>query len=121
MRSFTVCFYKDKDGSKPLGTFIKSLETKLKAKVVANLTLLEEYGNLAREPLSSHLDDGIFELRTIEGHVIVRILYFFDNDRIIIATNGFVKKQQKTPRQEIELANARRKDYFLRMEAGTYE
>ena len=41
------------------------------AKLVANLHLLEEYGNLAREPLSKELEDGIFELRTIEGNDIV--------------------------------------------------
>lgn len=43
-------FYKENDGSKPLGDFIRSLDTKMKAKVVANLRLLEEYGNKAREP-----------------------------------------------------------------------
>lgn len=67
----------------------------MKAKVVANLQLLEEYGNFAREPLSKPLGDGIFEVRTIEGNDIVRIFYFFDEGRIIIATNGLVKKQQK--------------------------
>ena len=44
-------------------------------------------------------DDGIFELRSIEGNNIVRILYFFDKGRIIIATNGFMKKTQKTPKK----------------------
>ena len=121
MARFKVDFYREEDGSKPLGVFIRSLDMKMKAKVVANLHLLEEYGNQAREPLSKMLDDGIFEIRTIEGNDIVRVLYFFDNDRIIIATNGFVKKQQKTPRNEIELAKRRRADYLRRKEAGTYE
>ena len=76
---------------------------------------------MAREPLSKDLGDGIFELRTIEGNDIVRVLYFFDKERIIIATNGFVKKQKKTPRSEIELAKDRRTDYHRRKEAGTYE
>ena len=121
MSKFSVDFYKETDGSKPLGEFVKTLGVKMKAKVVANLHLLEEYGNLAREPLSKELEDGIFELRTIEGSDIVRILYFFDKGKIIIATNGFVKKQQKTPRNEIELAKKRRADYHKRKEAGTYE
>lgn len=121
MERFKVDFYKEADGSKPLGTFIKSLDLKMKAKVVANLHLLEEYGNLAREPLSKELDDGIFEIRTIEGNDIVRILYFFDKGRIIIATNGFVKKQTKTPQKDVDLAKKRRSDYFNRKEAGTYE
>ena len=60
--AFSVIFYKDVDGTKPVGLFIRGLDLKMKAKVVANLNLLEEYGNLAREPLSKELDDGIFEL-----------------------------------------------------------
>ena len=84
-------------------------------------TRLEEYGNQAREPLSKHLEDVIFEVRTIEGSDIIRILYFFDSGRIIIATNGFVKKQQKTPKNEIDLAKKRRDSYFKRKKTGTYE
>ena len=121
MPTFEVDFYRKPDGTKPLGLFVKSLDTKMKAKVVANLHLLEEYGNLAREPLSKPLGDGIFEIRTIVGNDIVRILYFFDNERIIIATNGFVKKTQNTPISEIVLAQKRREDYFRRKENGTYE
>lgn len=57
------------------------------------------------------------ELRTILGNNIVRILYFFDEDEIIIATNGFVKKQQKTPRSGILLAKQRRTIYLTRKES----
>lgn len=119
--NFSVDFYRETDGSKPVGIFIRSLNIKIKAKIVANLHLLEEYGNLAREPLSKEIEDGIFELRTIVGNDLVRILYFFDMNRIIIATNGFIKKQQKTPRSEIDLAKLRRADYHRRKEAGIYE
>lgn len=86
----------------------------MKAKVVADLHLLEEYGNMAREPLSKHLEDGIFEVRSKVGSDIVRILYFFDGKRIIIVTNGFVKKQSKTSRSEIELAKKRRNVHLAR-------
>ena len=51
LSGFQVNFYRDIDGSKPVGLFIRTLDVKMKAKVVANLHLLEEYGNLAREPL----------------------------------------------------------------------
>ena len=58
MSDFKVDFYREVDGTKPLGEFIKGLDLKMKAKVVANLHVLEEYGNLAREPLSKELEDG---------------------------------------------------------------
>ena len=121
MSNFRVDFYRKPDGTKPVCEFFKSLDLKMKAKVIANLHILEEYGNLAREPLSKELDDGIFELRTIEGNNIVRTMYFFDKGKIIIVTNGFVKKQKKTPKSEIELAKQCRLDYHRRKEAGTYE
>lgn len=110
---FSINFYREANGNKPVGEFIKSLPLKLRAKVVADLHMLEEYGNLAREPLSKFLDDGIFEMRSQCGNDIVRILYFFDQDQIIIATNGYIKKQDKTPASEIELAKARRIIYYL--------
>lgn len=116
MNRFKVDFYRDEDGTKPVGQFIRSLPLKMKAKVVGDLHLLEEYGNAAREPLSKHLEDGIFELRSKAGSDIVRILYFFEGNRIIIATNGFVKKRQKTPRSEIELAKERRSSHLSRRE-----
>ena len=62
MEKFRAMFYKEEDGTKPLGVFIKSLRKELKAKVVADLHLLEEFGNLAREPLSKELEDGILNL-----------------------------------------------------------
>ena len=64
--------------------------------------------------MSKHHEDGIFEVRSKVGSDIVRILYFFDGNRIIIATNGFVKRQSKTPRSEIELAKKRRNVHLAR-------
>lgn len=113
---FSVNFYREDDGSKPVGQFIRSLDVKMKAKVVSDLHRLEMLGNEARAPLSKHLEDDIFELRSVFGNDIVRILYFFDGDQIIIATNGFVKKQQKTPRSEIQLAKKREAIYLKRKE-----
>ena len=121
MDRFKVDFYKDINGNKPVSVFIKSLDIKMKAKVISDLHLLEEYGTQAREPLSKPLGDGFFEVRTSQGNNIVRIIYFFDKNRVIIATNGFAKKRQKTPRSEITLAKRLRDDYYFRKENGTYE
>ena len=111
---FSVDFYREEDGSKPVGDFIRTLDVKMKANVVSDLHRLETLGNEARSPLNKYLEDDIFELRTILGNNIVRILYFFDEGETIIATNGFIKKQQKTPRSEILLAKQRRTIYLKR-------
>jgi len=108
----TVEFYKTEAGVKPAGDFIRSIEdVKLRAKVVRSLKLLETYGAELREPDSKALGDGIFELRTIQSDNIARCLYFFFVGNKIIVTNGFIKKQQKTPPEEIALAKKYKADY----------
>ena len=102
--NWIVEFYETKAGEKPSLDFINTLEVKLKAKVFRDLGLLENKGNELRLPYSQHLDDGIFELRTIQGNNIVRHLYFFIIEKKIIITHGFRKKTQKTPLREIEKA-----------------
>ena len=83
--------------------------------MVGLLELLEEKGNQLREPYSKHLDDGIFEIRCKVGNNITRVLYFFYYEGKIVLTNGFVKKTQKTPPEQIEMAKEFRADYQERM------
>lgn len=78
------------------------------------IDILEQYGNQLREPYSKSLDDGIFELRAKVGSDISRVLYFFYYEGRIILTNGFVKKTQKTPQNEIALAKKYIRDFLAR-------
>ena len=57
---------------------------------------------------------GIFELRTKQGSDITRVLYFFVVGKKAILTNGFIKKSQKTPKAEKELAKKYKADYERR-------
>ena len=52
------------------------------------------------------------------GNNIFRILGFMDGKELIVITNGFQKKTQKTPKKEIELAEKRVKDYLRRKRNG---
>nr|WP_256324808.1 type II toxin-antitoxin system RelE/ParE family toxin [Succiniclasticum ruminis] len=112
---FTVVLYETEDGKTPVEDWMDSLEPKMRAKLIAMLLLLEEKGNALRKPYTESLGDGIFELRAIQGNNISRALFFFYFNQRIIVTNGFIKKQQKTPANEIQLAKERRLD-FLRQE-----
>lgn len=114
MNKFIVELYANEDGTEPVTDFIHSLPEKMIAKILKEIELLSAYGNELREPYSSHLEDGIFELRAKQVNNISRVLYFFVIGRTIILTNGFVKKTQKTPKSEIELAKKYRSDYLNR-------
>ncbi|MCR5530111.1 MAG: type II toxin-antitoxin system RelE/ParE family toxin [Saccharofermentans sp.] len=111
---FEIEFYSTSDGKEPIADFLDSLDVKMAAKLVGLLEILEEKGPELRLPYSGYIEDGIFELRCKHGSNITRVMYFFYAGKRIIATNGFVKKTQKTPKREIELAKERRTDWLMR-------
>ena len=111
---FQVEFYEKEDGDIPVEKFLNSLDIKMRNKILMILNVLQERGNQLREPYSKHLEDGIFEVRGKVGNDISRVLYFFYYNGKIIMTNGFIKKTQKTPQSEIELAKKYRKEYLER-------
>ena len=114
MTEFKLIAYEKENGEVPVEEFLDSVNPKMRAKIFGLLGILQEKGNMLREPYSKHLDDGIFELRGKVGSVISRVLYFFYYDGKIILTNGIVKKTQKTPKAEIDRAKAYRDDYLER-------
>lgn len=116
MANFKIEFYKTCNGKCPVSEFLDSLDDKMRAKVLREICLLEEYGHELREPYSKALNDGIFELRIRLSTNTVRVLYFFVVDKRIVLTNGFIKKQMQTPLQEIALAKKYRDDYIQRKE-----
>ena len=112
---FTVIFYENEDGTKPAKAFVLGLEPKMKVKMFRTIDMLEKNGIELREPYSKHLEDGIFELRAQVGSDISRVLYFFIVGRKVILTNGFIKKTQKTPPDEIKRAKDYRTLYLERL------
>lgn len=114
MTKFKLIAYEKENGEIPVEEFLDSINPKMRAKIFGLLSILQEKGNMLREPYSKHLEDGIFELRCKLGNDITRVLYFFYYEEKIILTNGFVKKSQKTPKKEILIAKNRRKDFIER-------
>lgn len=116
MQEFEIIFYTTDKGEKPVVDFLDSLDKKMRAKMLLSIRVVRENGYQARMPYSEELEDGIFELRAKSGSDISRVLYFFMIGRKIVLTNGFIKKTQKTPKNEIEKAKRYRDDYLSREE-----
>ncbi len=57
--------------------------------------------------------DGLFEIRIKVGSNIYRIFCCFDEGNLVILFNGFQKKTQKTPKNEIEKATKLKIEYFV--------
>jgi len=56
--------------------------------------------------------NGLYEARIQLGSNIWRVFCFFDGDKLVILMNGFQKKTQKTPKNEIEKALKIMADYY---------
>jgi phage-related protein len=96
----SVIFYKDY-----FEKFFVKQRQKVRDKIIWTFELIE---NLPRVPdlYLKHIEstDGLYEIRVQMGSDIYRIFCFFDQGQLVVIANGFQKKSQKTPRQEIELA-----------------
>ena len=56
--------------------------------------------------------DGLYEIRIEFESNIFRIFCCFDEDKIIVLFNGFQKKTNKIPKNEIEKAQRIKNEYF---------
>ena len=79
--------------------FISSLQKHTIAKTLRTIDLLEEFGFKLGMPHSKKLTANIFELR-IRGDQEVRVFYCFHKDQCHLLC-GFIKKSQKTPKNEL--------------------
>lgn len=110
----TVTFYTTADGKCPIRGFLDSLPVKVARKVTWVLNLIEDLDSVPSsyfKKLSG--TEEIWECRISFGSNAYRIFCFFVGNSVVL-THGFAKKSQKTPRTEIERAQAYRRDFLKR-------
>lgn len=77
------------------------------------LRLVEQLDPVPAQYFKKLVDtEGLWEVRQHGGDTF-RLIGFFDSSRFVVV-GGFAKKTEKTPRQEIDIASARRRDYLNR-------
>ena len=107
---WSVNYFTDEMGEQPVKEWIDTLEVKLQLKIFRAFELLEEFNINLKAPYVKPLEDKLYELRIKDPKGIYRIIYFAYTGQEFIMLNGFVKKTQKTPKKEIELAKTRMKE-----------
>jgi phage-related protein len=113
MRS--ISFYKTDSGKCPIEEHLDSLSDTQVAKITWVLKLIRETQNVSSKYFKKLVNtNDIWEVRVSVGNNIFRLLGFIQNQELIILTNSFQKKSQKTPQKEIKLAEKRKKDYLSR-------
>lgn len=93
--------------------FLDTLRQDVKDKIIYNVDKVAN-GYMDKDLFKKLDDTDIWEFRTLYKGIQYRLLAFWDTDAetLVIATHGFVKKAQKTPRKEINKAEAVRILYF---------
>lgn len=97
----------------PAREFISSLPEKAQKKITYNL-LKVEGGEIDKELFKKLGNSEIWEFRTLFNGACYRLFAFWDTEQgaLVVATHGIVKKTQRTPKKEIEKAEALRIEYF---------
>lgn len=106
---FKIVYFKNSIGDAPVEKFLLELKALNNPLAEQAFKGLEKLKNRAyhREPLSKYLEPGLWELRVKAESGILRIIYTFSKGQTIILLHAFVKKQQKTPKGELEFARRR--------------
>jgi len=109
-----VIYYTTDIDENPVKKFIDSLQKRDKAKIFRIFQNIEQYGLLSILPHLKKLTETPFWEIRILGENNIRIIYLAISAESILVLHGFLKKSQKTPIREIEIASKRLMDYKTR-------
>lgn len=98
--------YRQASGDEPVRAWLKALKPDADRKIVGADILTVQYGWPLGLPLVDNLGGGIWEVRSKLRNRIARVLFVIE-DGAMILLHGFIKKVQKTPVQELEIAKDR--------------
>lgn len=100
-----VNFYATEQGNEPVREWLKSLSSFDKKRIGEDIKTVQ-FGWPLGMSLVKHLDGGIWEVRVNLSKSIARVLFVIDKSSIVLI-HGFIKKQQKTLKSDLDLAKDR--------------
>lgn len=111
-----IRFYRTEDGKRPVEDFLNSLSGKQAQKVAWVLQLVEELTVVPNTYFKKLVNTNeLWEVRVQVGTNIFRLLGFFQGSKLIVLNHAFQKKTQKTPLNEIKIAERRKAEYIKRV------
>lgn len=103
------------NGKNEMLIFLNSIDKRDSSKIYAYIYKLLEIINLGfrpKETLSKYVQNGIYELKVPLKNKVTRSFYFYESSGMIVFTNGFIKKTQKIPLNEINKALKIKESYL---------
>jgi phage-related protein len=102
-------FYRSASGVEPVRQWLKDFSAEDRHKLGYDISIVE-FGWPVGMPLCRALGAGLWEIRTsLTGGRIARIMFCVEGGRIIIL-HGFIKKTEKAPQRELNLARQRQEE-----------
>jgi len=115
---YEIIYYESFKENYPVFEFISSQHPKEQAKILREIDLLQRFGlSLGMPHLRKIKNTNLWELRIMHSSNIFRIIFKDLDKKTFLLLHGFQKKQEKTPKREIDTALKRLIKYFERGEA----
>lgn len=99
-------FYRTEAGGEPVREWLKRLSSEDRKRIGEDIKTVE-FGWPIGMPVCKPLGEGVYEVRTrLAQNRIARVLFYIDRKGRMILLHGFIKKTQKTPGEDLELARS---------------
>jgi len=109
-------FYRTESGGEPVREWLRSLSPEDRKKIGEEIKTVE-FGWPIGMPVCRPLRDGIYETRTnLAQNRIARVLFYIDKRSRMVLLHGFIKKTQKTPVDDLELARSNKGKHQSRLQ-----
>jgi phage-related protein len=106
----SLAFFETPAGNQPVLDWLKELPREDRHAIGQDLMRLQWRWPVGM-PLCRNLGDGLWEVRsTLPSNRIARVI-FCAHQGELVALHGFVKKTQKTPKDDLDLALKRKKEF----------
>jgi phage-related protein len=109
-RPLNVVFFKTGAGNEPVREWLKQLPAEERNAIGSDI-LSVQYAWPVGKPLVDNLGGGLWEVRSRLKNRIARTLFAVADEEIVLL-HGFIKKQQKTPQDGLDLAKKRKRLYL---------
>ena len=107
MKRLQAVFYRSESGAEPVRVWLKGLNKDDRFRIGTDIKTVE-FGWPIGMPTCRPLKHGLFEVRTNLGGRIARVLFCMADGRMVLL-HGYIKKTQKTPQPDLDLALERKR------------
>jgi len=112
--TYILHYYTSVQGDNPVDKFLDSLSEKQQAKILRVFQYIQKYGLTSILPHTKKISGTpLWEIRIL-GQDNIRTIYAIFSQNTVVIFHGFIKKKQKTPLREINIALSRYQEWKLR-------